>query len=932
MVTDITSQILADGGADDIAMTGDNYVVSLEAGTTATYSGALTGTGTLDVSGSGSTLILTGDSTFGLSGAAEWLSTAYITSAYFNYDGYTSTPMHGTVYTLHGNDSPAITIDAGSTLQLGKTSSSNGAGTSTAGDPGSIFKNIGLSGYNMDNIEVNGTLRVEYTSGVERLGMISGIGNVVFDVGGQGELDGANTFSGTLVSITGLTIGSDHIAASIDNVKAIFNNGSLILDTPFNNSMEIKQNIYENHYGSDVNIDGNGGQVTLSGVYSYTDSSNDNPVINSNTDYYTLNPSLSNASSNYTVLKGNSSGRGINVEGAIVQFGNGTTTNWVLPGNIDNTYINLHGGGIIGLDYSNGGPTYDNTVIAGGGLSFHSLDAAGSGTVVFKQGDIVITQQQYYNGTTQIDSGATAQLGDGTQGDKTTTAAGLLYETSGGDGNFLMAGQTVTIASGSTSTGSSTNKLINNGTLIIDNTGSTELLNLSGAGTLIQAGSGVTTLESNSIYTGSTLIYSGTLAIGSTGSIATSSGVSLYASGNPAESPRDASSTVVTKGAATFDISEAGNQTIVELSGDAGTYLYLGANTLTIGDSSSTIYGGVIADGGVGAGGGLTKIGSGTLTLSGTETYTGATDIQAGTLAVTGSIASSGVVELANSGTVLNLSNASNRMVKDLKGVSGTSILLDGHTLVASNDTDTAFAGTISDGGVEKQGSKTLALSGNSVFHGGITVDAGTLSLEGASHLFGNLSVASGATADLSATQNLYLNDLVGASGSTLLLGNGTLTAAQVHNRSFGGTIEDGTKGAGGLQKRGTATLQFAGHNTYTGGTVVQGGTLDLVYADSAGTGTVAFAANTTATLKVETTGFTNQIDGFGSLDTLLLGGFTAGDAISASYDSSTGYYTVADTHGQKDVLHLTSASHVGGLNTVTVNGSGYISLYGAAA
>jgi outer membrane autotransporter protein len=340
-----------------------------------------------------------------------------------------------------------------------------------------------------------------------------------------------------------------------------------------------------------------------------------------------------------------------------------------------------------------------------------------------------------YTGPTQIDQGATlalkgagsiasssfvgfAALGSGvatfdiSQTGSGATVGGLFDPT--GIGRVSLGSQTLTITIGSSFNGVIQDGGIgggSGGSLVI---GTNASQNLGGVNT----------------YSGSTTVQSGgTLSLSGNGSIASSSGLALIGTG------------------ATFDISaSAGNQTIKDLSGVAGSSIQLGANSLAVGTANATSFAGSIA-----GSGGLIKQGTGTLTLAGTSSYTGATGINAGRLAAgaTNAFASASAFTIA-SGATLDLSGF-NQSIGSLAGAgtvgntgAGTAILTTG-----GNSASTTFAGVLQDDGplgLTKIGAGTQTLTGINTYTGPTTVSGGTLAVLGSIASSSGVTVGSGAT------------------------------------------------------------------------------------------------------------------------------------------------------------------------------------------
>ena len=515
--TNISGQVLANA---NVTLTGDSCIL-LPPGTTQ-YDGILSGVGTVTLSapsGPG-TLVVTGDSTFTLP-PSQQTETATRTANY---------------YTIHSPNPPAVFIEANATLQLGTF-------TSTTGSIASNMPNTGTAIINTDNIEVDGTLAMG-GGPTEHFGILSGTG-LITQPGNPGPyapgtffLVGDDTFSGLLSILTGGQVGDLGIEFSLPFARAIVSDGSMIMNSPPTVGFTLPQTIYENHYGDDINTDH--GIITFSGVYSYNDSTD--PIRPSLTDPSLNTAVVTNSATSPTHTNGsNASFRGINLEGGITRWGDGTSNTFFLPStpapadpnakNVKNAYINLrNNGGNSTLVFDYNGKYACHIGITGGGGGPHAAGDVGGGnlTIAATPGNYaVLTMPQNYNGTTTIGAGATLQLGNGAavQATGVTVGAPTATEPNGavtttvlatysGDSSLLIA---------ESPTGAATDKIVDNGTLVIDNsTTAISLSNISGTGALVQLGAATTTLLGNS-YSGGTTIRGGSIVVGMGTSLGTGS-------------------------------------------------------------------------------------------------------------------------------------------------------------------------------------------------------------------------------------------------------------------------------------------------------------------------------------------------------------------------------------------------------------------------
>jgi fibronectin-binding autotransporter adhesin len=476
------------------------------------------------------------------------------------------------------------------------------------------------------------------------------------------------------------------------------------------------------------------------------------------------------------------------------------------------------GGFVRGINY--GSDT--GSIWSTGGSTIASNDTGNASSTINSSSNVETTGAITGQGSVQIGSLQISGSNNFTQSGGTLTVGGILKS----------GGNAATISGGNLTTGGSSDLVLR-----ADQSGDSltvsDTITSSTTGGVTKSGAGTVILTQSNAYTGTTTVDAGTLRMGNSSALgSTSNGVAVNGG--------------------TLDLN--GNSlTAGGLNGAGGTILGDGTVTLTLNGGGT--YAGVIANG---TGTLSLSQTSGTLILTGANTYTGGT-----------TLTGASTLQLGNGGATGSLPAADNVSLG-----SGSALVFDN-----VNSTPTTMSGTISGAGsVTQEGAgNTLILTGSNGYSGGTTITAGTLQV-GNGGAAGSISTTNnvtnngalvydttsttpiafsgtisgtgslteeGAGSTLVLTQNdTYSGGTMIASGATLQVGNGGTTGAlsTIGNIANNGVLTfDNTNtgansviggaitGTGSLTQEGTGnTLVLTGANTYSGGTTITAGTLQV--------------------------------------------------------------------------------------------------------
>jgi T5SS/PEP-CTERM-associated repeat protein/autotransporter-associated beta strand protein len=759
-------------------------------------SGVTQNSGTLTVTGNGSSLTVNGGNGtayVGYNGNGTLIisnggtltdNTAYIGE---NVGSVGNAVVNGGIWTNNGtvivgdNSTGTLTIKGGGTVTTGADSSNIGlyignnsgaAGAVTVAGTGSTLT-VGSNFFGTLIVGNSGTGSLSVTNGGTVTTRVDA-SNVGLYVGNQANSSGTVTVSGAGSSLVvgGGGVGNLDVGYAGSGLMTVNGGGSVT---------DYYSSVGGTSTGSGtVDVSGTGSTWTNLNALTVGDAGNGTLIVEKG-GVVTTGVDGSNVGLNIA-NQGNSNG-------TVTVTGSGTSL--TLSGGGGNLVVGNGGNG--SLTIGNAGSVSDNNASIGGASTgsgtvdvtgigstwtnskLVTVGDGGSGTLIVEKGGTV---------TTGVDSNNVGLLlGNQANSTGTVTIAGNGSNlTVGGGGGDVVLGNAGTASLTITNGGSLTDRaaFIGEGS-----TSSVGVVDVSGLGSswtnnstvyLAESGTGTLIVEKNGLVSASDVIIADQ-----------SSAVGLLQIGN-----NNQSGTLTTSS--------------IQFGSGAGTLAFDQTNTMTINA--------VISGSGT-----VTQEGSGKTILSGSNTYIGTTFLNAGTLSVSANnnLGDDSGTLAFNGGTLENTASftSGHAVVLNMTGTFQTD---NGTTLILTN----TISGT---GSLSKTKNGTLILSGSNTYSGGTLLDAGTISVSADN----NLGDDSGA---LTINTGTLVNTASFTSSRAITL-NGTGTFQTNADLTLTGSIS----GAGSLTKTGAFSLILDAANTYSGGTTLADGTLVIGNSNALGTG-----------------------------------------------------------------------------------------------
>ena len=704
----------------------------------------------------------------------------------------------------------------------------------------------------------------------------------------------------------------------------------------------------------------------------------------------TVNPSTDNGVDAFVVPSGSTfilrspANGNATFGGGSLQIGNGTTDNTALSlkGTVNSGFTGVTvtvnnlilNGGLI-LVSNNPGIVEtiagNITLAAGSNSGFNpnpqnAVNALVVSAPISGNGSLTVN-----NGIGEVGGGAVTFTASNSYLGTTTVNAGSLSLGNGGTTGNLSASSAISIASGAT--------LIFNHLNTLAQGTSFSSTAISGAGTIVQSGNGTTILNVANLYTGGTVISSGTLQVGN-GTVNATLGTG----------------TVTDSAALTFNSTSGGNSLSNVING-SGTVSQLGGVTTLSGASTytgaTTVSGGTLVASGAPVTG-KSAIGNGNLTVAGGATFayepTAAGPLSVGTLTLnTGSTITAALGGTAGQSAITSTVNgAGGNYTVNIYGISGVSPAAGTNALITttgglgtgalgniynlSNYTVSGFTSSATGDTIIVTSASTLSSElWKGGFAGGTTVWAitdGSTSSNWATNLAGAATpltpgnttvvtfsdtapVANATSTILGASmsiQGIVVNDSNGvglnADGNTLTLGTSgiivnsaagavslaapiILSGAQqwTNNSTSKALTVSGavTNGGNTLTKTGAGALNISGAITGTGSVNVSAGTLTIASGGSlSGSNTLSIANVTTLNVA---SGGSVTVGTFSALGTSMTDNIAGNVTVTGGQSFIDG--TTTQTGGTFTANDLEIATNGGGSGTYYLGGTGALTV-----